>query len=143
MEDEIRPGGLSTKTSPESPTGRKLIPMQIGNAVVYVEHFGEAAPMEVGDDIYPVAPNPKQVFETAVEVLKECVRVVGERVEQLAGKAMPKEVEVEFSLTFDAKAKGALIPIFVTAEHGLQTGLKVKAVWKQLAATDPVQSANK
>lgn len=140
MDDEIRVGGLSADASPESLTGRKLIPMRIGNAVVYVEHFGEAATVEAGDDIYPVAPNPKKVFETAVEVLKECVRVVGERVEELAGKAMPREVEVEFSLTFDAKAKGALIPIFVTAEQGLQTGLKVKAVWKQQpAAAAPPQ----
>jgi hypothetical protein len=143
MEDEIRTGGRSTSATSDPATERKLIPMQVGNAVVYVEQFGESAIVEADDSIYPVAPSPKQAFETAVEVLKECVRVIGEHVEQLADKAMPKEVEVEFSISFDAKAKGALIPILLTTEHGLQTGLKVKAVWKQATATESKQSTSK
>jgi len=129
MSNEIRAGGVPVEPTSESAVLKKFIPMQVGKAVVYVEKQGEAI-TEEDDGIYPVAPTPKQAFETAVEALKECVRVVGERMEELAGKAMPKEVEIEFSITFDAKAKGALIPIFVTAEHGIQTGLKVKAVWK-------------
>lgn len=108
---------------------RQLVPLQIGNATVYVEVVGAA---EVADDaIRPVAPTPRQAFEAAVEFMKECVRTVGDNIEQLAGKALPQELEIEFSLTFDAKAKGALIPVLVTTEHGLQTGLKVKAVWKR------------
>jgi hypothetical protein len=125
MNDGIKAGGVPVE---ESSAGKKFIPMQVGKAVVYVEKQGDVTTEE--DGIYTVAPSPKQAFETAIEVLKECVRVVGERMEELAGKAMPKELEVEFSITFDAKAKGALIPVFVTSEHGLQTGLKVKAVWK-------------
>lgn len=136
MSDEIKAGGVPAEPAHESTVGKKFIPMQVGKATVYVEKQGEAI-TEEDDGIYPVAPSPKQAFETAVEVLKECVRVVGERIEELAGKAMPKEVEIEFSLTFDAKAKGALIPIFVTAEHGLQTGLKVKAVWKGVGGGNP------
>jgi hypothetical protein len=134
MDSEIRAAVPSeVSTSPVTP--KKFVPMLIGNAVVYVEHQGEA--ITDYDDIYPVSPSPTEVFQTAVVALKECVRVVGEHIEQLSGKVLPKEMEIEFSITFDAKAKGALIPIFVTAEHGLQTGLKVKAVWKGFSENKP------
>lgn len=128
MSGEIKARGISPETASEHSARKKVVSMQVGKAFVYVETQGDITTDD--QEIYAVAPSPKQVFETGVDALVECVRVVGERIEEIAAKAMPKEVEIEFSITFDAKAKGALIPIFVTAEHGFQTGLKVKAVWK-------------
>lgn len=136
MSDEIRAGGLSESPS-ESISSRRLIPMQVGKATVYVEQVGEPAEMQADDRIYPVAPlTPQEVFENAVEALQECVRVVGTKIETLAQKAMPHEITVEFSLTFEAKGKMALVPIFVTGETGAGTGLKVTAVWKNLKAEE-------
>lgn len=120
------PNGQASTTSPK----RRLVQMRIGEAEVYVAEVGGIVEVEPTDEIYTVAPDPKQAFDKAVEVVRECVRVVGTQLESLAKQARPQEIEVEFSLTFDARARGALIPIFVTAEQGLETGLKVKAVWK-------------
>jgi|KBSSwiStaDraftv2_1062776.scaffolds.fasta_scaffold419016_2 hypothetical protein len=135
MNDEVRLGSSLAGGSESIPV-RKFVPMQIGEAIVYVEQKGESW-TETDSGIHPVAPTPKEAFKAGVEALKECVRVVGEHVEKLSGKTVPKQVEIEFSITFDAKAKGALIPVFVTAEHGIQTGLKVKAIWKTSSETHP------
>jgi len=104
--------------------------MQVGNAIVYIERTGP--PVEVQtDEIYPVAPlSPQAAFDAASEVLRECVRVVGDRLETLAEKH-PQEITVEFSVTFEVKGKASLIPVFVTGETGAQTGLKVTAKWKR------------
>lgn len=116
---------------PEPALSRRLIPMQVGTATVYIEQIGEPVVTEADDHIRPVAPDPKEVFEKAVEVLQQCVHVVGEKVEIIAEKAKPQEITVEFTLTFEATGKMALIPIFMTAESKANTGLKVTAVWKQ------------
>jgi hypothetical protein len=105
--------------------------MRVGSAVVYFEQVGELAVTEEDDRIRPVAaPTPQEAFESAGEILHECVRVIGEKVEALAASARPDEISVEFSLNFEVKGKAALIPIFVTGETGAQTGLKVTASWK-------------
>jgi hypothetical protein len=105
--------------------------MQVGNAVVYVEQFGELVAAESDDQIRAVAaPSPREAFETAGEILRECVRVIGERIEALGAKAKPDQMSIEFSLNFEVKGKAALIPVFVTGETGANTGLKVTAVWK-------------
>lgn len=132
MSDEIFAGNIDvSRAEPLSP-GRRLIPMQVGKATVYIEQIGEPAEVQTDDSIYPVAPpTPREVFENAVEVLQECVQVVGTKLETLAAKAMPQEVTVEFSLTFQARGKMALVPVFVTGESGLETGLKVTALWKR------------
>lgn len=117
---------------PVEDAGRRLVPMPIGTAVVYVEQVGPPTPVAGDDSIYPVGPpSPHEMFANAVEVLQECVRVVGERVGDLAAQTMPQEVTVEFTLTFEAKGKTALIPVFVTGETGAATGLKVTAVWRR------------
>lgn len=132
MNNEIQAGGVDSSLHDAADHRRRLIPMKVGDATVFILQVGTATVLE--DDeaggLHAVAPDPKQVFDKAVDVIRECVRTVGERVEALAEKAMPKEITIEFSLTFDAKAKGAIIPVFVTAEHGLQTGLKVIAKWE-------------
>jgi hypothetical protein len=106
--------------------------MRLGSAIVYIEQVGDPGVIEADDQVRPVAPpTPEEAFERAGDILRECVRIIGERVEALVTRARPQEITVEFSLTFEVKGKAALIPIFVTGETGAQTGLKVTAVWKR------------
>jgi hypothetical protein len=130
MGDDIGTG-VRTAPAPNRVTPR-LVPMQVGSAIVYVEQVGEPAVVEPDDAIRPVAaPGPREAFENAGEILRECVRVIGDRVETIAEKTRPQEISIEFSLTFEVKGKASIIPVFVTAETGAQTGLKVVAVWKR------------
>lgn len=148
-DDEVQAGGASPTTSATHDTRRRVVPMKIGNATVYVEPVGELKidADDDADDIHTVAPDPQEIFDKAIEAARECVRVVGERLKTISGEAMPQELTLEFSLTFDAKAKAALIPVFVTAEHGLQTGLKITAKWKRAAPasgrTEPGENDDK
>jgi Trypsin-co-occurring domain 1 len=130
MSEEIRVG--SGAESVAHTVARRLVPMQIGNAIVYIEELHTDVEVVVDESIHPVAPpSPTQVFENAGQILHECVRTVGERVGALADALSPNEVEIEFTLSFEAKGKANVIPIFVTGESGIETGLKVTAVWKK------------
>jgi len=103
----------------------------VGSATVWIEQESDPAVVE-DDRIRPVAaPSPEAAFETAGEILRECVRLVGDRIANLADKTRPQEVTIEFSLTFEVKGKASIIPVFVTGESTAQTGLKVSAVWKR------------
>lgn len=136
MNDEIRTGQLPASLGNDKGI-RHLVPMKVGNATVFVEQVGEAVAIE-SDEIRTVSPpSPEDAFEKAGEILHECVRVLGERIEALATKARPSEVSIEFSLNFEAKGKTSIIPIFASAEAGIQTGLKVTAVWKQKEQAQP------
>lgn len=132
MSDDIEVGG-APKSAPVTIEGqRQVVPMKVGNATVYVVQTGDInVASGIEDEIYTVAPDAREVFDKAIDAIRECVGKIGGSLETLAEKAMPRELTVEFSLTFEAKAKGAIIPIFVTAEHGLGTGLKISAVWKR------------
>jgi hypothetical protein len=126
---------LNINRVPESPStaesGRRLVPMQVGSATVYIEQVGPYPEIDADDRIYPVAPlSPQEAFQTAGDAVRECVRIVGERIEALEERR-PQEITVEFSITLEAKGKAALIPIFVTGETGAKTGLVVKAVWRR------------
>jgi Trypsin-co-occurring domain 1 len=134
MDGEIRTGAGAARESQAIPA-KIMAPMQIGSAVVYVARTeGEIVAVE-DDRIRPVAPlSPAQAFESAGEILRECVRVIGERIETLGDKARPDQVTVEFSLTFEVKGKASIVPVFVTAESTAQTGLKVTALWKRAGA---------
>jgi len=130
MSDKI--GFGDNRRSPESTATRRFIPMQVGSATVYVEQIGTPPEIEVDPRIRAVAPDPKEAFEQASEILRECVRVVGERVEglaELAEKARPRDITVEFALSFEVKGKAQLIPVFLTGETKAVSGLKVTAVW--------------
>lgn len=129
VSDEIEAGGATTS----APVGdqRSLVQMKVGNATVYVVQTGAASTVISDEEIYTAAPNPREVFDSAVDVIRECVVKIGEGIEALAEKAMPRELTVEFSLTFEAKGKTAILPVFVTAEHGVGAGLKISAVWKR------------
>lgn len=129
MTDEIGFGGTGGSRDDSSGMPR-LVPMRVGNATVFVEQVGEPAEIQADDAIYPVSlPSPEEAFEKAGQILQECVRVVGERVDELAEKARPREITVEFSLSFAAAGKAQLIPVLFTGETKAVTGLKVTAVW--------------
>jgi NTP-dependent ternary system trypsin peptidase co-occuring protein len=131
MSDMIRAGtGSIGAPMPEPAPSRRLVPIQVGKAIVYIEQIGEPVIIEADDRIHPVAPDTKEVFENAVEVLQQCVHVVGEKVETIVEKIRPQEITVEFTLSFEATGKIAVIPILVTGETKGSTGLKVTAVWK-------------
>ncbi len=55
MSNEIRAGSFSEAIS-ESVSSRRLVPMKIGNATVYVEQAGEPVTIEGDDSIRPVRP---------------------------------------------------------------------------------------
>jgi hypothetical protein len=133
----VVPGGPETSREQSIGDTTTLVPMQVGSAVVFVEYVGEPV-IEGGaadDSIYPVAPpSPGSAFDMAADALRECVRIVGERLERL-GRRRPDEVSVEFSLSFQVKGKATFIPVFVTAESGATTGLKITAVWRPSATT--------
>jgi len=60
---------------------RRFVPIRVGSATVYIKEVGEPALIEMDDQVRPVAPpSPQEVFESAGEILRECVRVIGERV---------------------------------------------------------------
>jgi hypothetical protein len=129
VSDEIRFGGSGQQSVEPTPT-RQLVPMRVGNATVFVEQAGGPAEIQTDDSVYPVSPpSPEDAFDKAGQILRECVRVVGERVEELAGKAMPRDISVEFTLSFEAGGKAQLIPVLFTGETKAATGLKITAVW--------------
>ena len=126
---EIRAGANPVGVEPIQE--RVIVPMQVGSATVYVVQSEPPAAIVEDERIRPVAPlSPQQAFQAAGEFLHECVRIIGEKVDTLAGNAKPQEVSIEFSLSFEVKGKASLIPVFVTGETATSTGLKVKAVWK-------------
>lgn len=108
-----------------------MIPMRVGTATVYVEQVGD--PAVVYDDaggIRPVAPpDLAAAFHRAGEAIQECVQTIGDRVDALAGRVKPREIVVEFSLTFEAQGGIHLVPVFVTAQSKVGTGLRVMATW--------------
>ena len=82
MNDEI---GLGTGsgTGERGPSTRRLVPMRVGEAAVYVEVAGTPPGIEE-DEIYVAsAIEPEDVFGEAGRALKECVRVVGEQMATL------------------------------------------------------------
>jgi hypothetical protein len=117
------------EASEEATPSRRLVPMQVGKATVFVEDLGAAEIVE-DEGIRTVgAVEPAEAFERGGDALQECVRIVGEKVDGLAETAKPREVTVEFSLNFEAKGK-FVIPVLMSAESGVSTGIKVTAVWQ-------------
>ncbi|SRR6266852_9255927 len=134
MSNEIRPA-----TSPSdhaflndqeiNASGRSLVAMRIGGAIVYVERVSETIPIENDDGIRPVSPQPADAFKLAIGGIRDCVRVIAEEVETL-GDYLPRRLEVEFGIDLHVQGKAAIIPIFATGEAGMKTALKVKAIWE-------------
>ena len=107
------------------------MPMQVGSAIVYVEQAGESAKVYDEDGgIRPVgAPDVQEAFQRAGKAIQECVKSVGSSIDGLAGVRKPREIVVEFSLTFEAQGGIHLLPVLVTAGSKVGTGLKVTATW--------------
>src|SRR5579859_767531 len=136
MSDEIIAGGITEYTS-EPGSLRKFTPMQIGRAVVYIEQLGTTDQIESDSQIYPAAPGMKEAFEMAVDALRECIHMVGEQVNTLVTKARPDELELEFSLNFEAKGQATVIPVLVTGKAGAGSGIKIRANWQHPKANPP------
>ena len=112
------------------PAERRLVPMKVGSATVFVEATDDDATLET-DEFHPVgALNPEQAFENASHALKECVRVVGQRIESMQDTMLPKEVGVEFTLTFDVEGKATIVPVLLTGKAKTAVGIKVTAKWQ-------------
>jgi hypothetical protein len=116
--------GLTARTS----TRERLVPMQVGGATVYVAQIGDPQ-VEGTDEVRAVSLSPEDAFGKASDALRECVRVIGERVEGM-GARRPNEVSVEFTLSFQVKGR-AFIPVLFTGETGMETGIKVNATWQR------------
>ena len=123
--------GEERETQPERALGhRTVVPMQVGSATVFVEQVGEPLEIQTDEQFYAVsALSTKDAFEGAIKILQECVQVVGERVKGLREPIKPKQVTVEFTLSFEATGQAQLIPILLTGATTAATGLNVTAVW--------------
>ncbi len=137
MGDDIR-AAIPTPAPLEAPAARRLVAMQVGQAIVYVEQAGPAVTAEADDLVRPVAAlNPQQAFDHAGAIVRECVRVIGERLDAIALNVRPDELSVEFSLSFDVSGRASVVPVFITGETKAQTGLKITARWKRPARGAP------
>jgi hypothetical protein len=122
--------GIGGQQQAERAGTRRLVPMQVGKAEVYVEVTGAPLSVEGDDGIYAASPTDSEnVFGEAGKAVKEVVRVVGEQVATLGDRVMPDQMSVEFSLSFEAGGKARLVPVLFTGETKVVTGLKVTAVW--------------
>jgi hypothetical protein len=128
LTQELSAGGAAPAAT-ESGDRRFFVPMQVGKATVYVEQIGPVVEIETAAEVYPVAPSLQQAFELGSDALRECVRVIGERLEQIEERR-PQEVTVEFTISFEVKGKASLIPVLLTGESTSKAGLTVKAVWR-------------
>lgn len=126
MDDEVVIGDVELQ-----PVSRQLVPMQVGSATVWVEQIGSATEIEVDDEVYAASPDTEEAFAKAVEVLRECVKSIGSELKQLEATLRPPEVTVEFSISLEAKGKAHIIPVLLTGETGVTTGLKVAATWRR------------
>jgi hypothetical protein len=111
----------------------RAVPMKVGDATVFIEVVGEPLELEVpeGAEFEAVGGlDPAEAFEKASDALKECVKIVGERLEELQDKMGPDEVGVEFTISFDVEGQARIIPVLLTGKAKTAMGVKVTALWK-------------
>jgi hypothetical protein len=134
VSDEITVGGIGEM--PGEAATRRLVPLQIGSATVFVEQDPAPVEVDVGDEIHPVAlPTPKEAMEQAGAFLQELVGIFDERIKKLATASRPKEIGVEFSLGFEVKGKATIIPVLLSGESSAQAAIKVSATWGTAAGS--------
>lgn len=127
MADEISLSGA--EDAPQAPEARHFMPIRIGNVTAYVE--GQPGAVVVDEGIRPVAPaDPAEAFGRGLDMVRECVRVIGEKFGTIAEAARPEQVTVEFSLGFEIEGRAALIPVLLTGRSGVRSALTVTAVWR-------------
>jgi hypothetical protein len=120
---------VRTEATAATPAERRMVPLKIGKATVYVEQIGPEPAVE--SEYVPVsALDPAEAFDKASEAIRECVRIVGGRIEELKEGLKPQEVSVEFSLGFEASGKASWIPVLFQTEAKANAALKVTAVWQ-------------
>jgi hypothetical protein len=78
----------------------------------------------------PVGLDPTEAFTKASDALRECVKVVGQRLDQLGEAVKPAEIGVEFTITFDVEGSAHIIPVLLTGKAKTAMGVKVTAVWR-------------
>jgi hypothetical protein len=117
-----------------SPTGTELAVMRIGNAEVFIAPSETAVTIAPKATPHTVSPSPEKSFDQAVTVIQECVRVVGGKIKEVGETLTPEELTLEFTVTFEVSGKVTPIPILVTGETKVNTGLKVTAKWHPKAA---------
>lgn len=108
----------------------ELIETSIGDAVVYFR-VDRRLDVTEAEGIRPVAAplvslNP---VESAMKVARETVRLFAGHLAEIAEALRPTETALEFSLTFEAKGKHSIVPVFLTGEVSGEAVLKVKAKW--------------
>ncbi len=123
-------GGTAAPTAAAGDVRRRMVPMKVGSATVFIEAADDGAAVEPSDEFYAVGATPADAFAVASDALKECVKVVGERIEGLGGRLKPEEVGVEFTITFDVEGKATIIPVLLTGKARTAMGVKVTATWK-------------
>ncbi len=127
MQDDIRVGAAVGSTQEtERPS---FVPMKVGAATVYIEQIGAAGEVTAGDIYTASVPDPRSVFEDAVNVLEQCVGVVGAKVHSLAASVLPEEIKMEFPLAFEVAGQAKIIPVLVQGSSKASAGLKVTATW--------------
>jgi len=142
-EEVIGSGAMYGEQAPP----RRLAKLHIGDAVVYIEPVG--GPVTVGnedDDEKLFAAGAQSyddikdnAFDSALVAVRESIRSMGKHLRDISTDLRPQETTVEFSLTFDVKGRATPIPLFITAESKLHTGLKVTATWR--SGVDPIVDA--
>jgi hypothetical protein len=126
MGDEIVIGGTATEKLPP----RKLVPLQVGAAFLYIEAFSNEFQLGANEAIYPASmPSTREGFENAISAAIECVRTIGEKVLKLGNDLRPQELSVEFSLQLENTGKATIIPVLISGETKASAGFKVTAKW--------------
>lgn len=122
--------GVRTEATAVTAAERRMVPLKIGEATVYVEQLGPEAPVESTEYVPVSTLDPAEAFDKASEAIRECVRIVGGRIDELKEGMKPQEVSVEFSLGFEASGKASWIPVLFQTEAKANAALKVTAVWQ-------------
>lgn len=120
------------------PVSTELVETAIGDAVVYFRVDRRLPAVEAPTGIRPVTGLgiDKNAFAAAAHVAREAVKLFGGTLKNVALELMPSETGIEFSISFEAKGKAAIVPVFLTGETTGQVALKVTAKWKNSAGSD-------
>ena len=109
---------------------QRLVPIKMGEAIVYIQASSIAPMIEPTDAIYTVSlPSPQEAFESAMGAIKECVGVMGAQLHKLQRESRPNELSVEFAVQLEAVGKIGIIPVLFSSETKAGASLKVTAKW--------------
>jgi hypothetical protein len=128
-------GGDSDATTSNSRDAERarLVPMKVGNSEVWVESVGPPPEVELdaADEWEAIGGlDPADAFYKASDALRECVHIVGEKLDDLGDKISPDEVGVEFTISFDVGGEARIIPVLLTTKANTTMGVKVTALWR-------------